>query len=111
MRAVLNFVCLVAVAVACGFTTHDFIAHRAREHYYSDAFGGKYAAIVENNIDALQGGAPFPGKRFPPFCVLRVGFFPVLCGLFPDYLYTCGSDHNAGEGEGKRDECPVVLLF
>ena len=72
-------VALVGIAIAslthaCGFTTHDLIAHRAGAYYYTDMFGGKYDAIVSANLDAIQGGAPFP-----------------------DYLYECGSDHNDGE--------------
>ena len=59
---------------ACGFTTHDLIAHRARTYYYTDMFGGKYAAIANGNVGSVQAGAPFP-----------------------DYLYECGNDHNDGE--------------
>ena len=59
---VLAAVLVLPAVNACGFTTHDFIAHRAREHFYDDAFGGKYSALVEANLGALQGGAPFPGR-------------------------------------------------
>ena len=66
MRPLLVLAAFAAVAglpcaLGCGMTTHDLIAHRAMQHFYSDAFGGKYEAIIAGNVDAVQGGAPFPG--------------------------------------------------
>ena len=59
---------------ACGMVTHAAIAQRAANYYYQERTDSRYADILSRNRDALSSGAPFP-----------------------DYLYTCGSDHDAGE--------------
>jgi hypothetical protein len=94
---VLAAVLVLPAVYACGFTTHDFIAHRAREHFYDDAFGGKYSALVEANLDALQGGAPFPGRRSSHACLLIAVYFitfwdthPVHSSFYPwNSLFRC----------------------
>ncbi|KAK3234000.1 hypothetical protein CYMTET_55729 [Cymbomonas tetramitiformis] len=57
-------------------TTHTLIAERARVKFYTYTDGNttQYKRLLDKHEDALQGGAPFP-----------------------DYLYTCGTDHDAGE--------------
>eukprot|EP00854_Cymbomonas_tetramitiformis_P017079 gene17079-20300_t len=61
---------------SCGMTTHTLIAERARVKFYTYTDGNttQYKRLLDKHEDALQGGAPFP-----------------------DYLYTCGTDHDAGE--------------
>lgn len=64
---------LAACAAACGFTTHDFIAHRAQQYFYHDFVGGgKYTDIIAASVNAVQGGAPFPGALLPPPHILCV---------------------------------------
>ncbi len=80
---------------------------------------GKYEAIANNNVHAIQGGAPFPGARLPGTrCVPYAMHWdtPLVASAVPtfrhlpaplhytppshptDYLYECGSDHQDGEG-------------
>jgi len=56
----------------CGMVTHNLIAERAVEFYNAEF--DSYNDLLAAYRDALQGGAPFP-----------------------DYLYSCGDDHDAGE--------------
>lgn len=65
-------IALLAVVNGCGFTTHNLIAHRAMFHF-KERFAG-YNELLNKYPNAVLGGAPFP-----------------------DYLYTCGSDHSDGE--------------
>ena len=76
MRAALLVSLLCARASACGFTVHQISARRALLNYYQPgAFADSgYEALLSSHVGALLGGAPFP-----------------------DYLYTCGSDHDDGE--------------
>ena len=57
-------------------TSHNVIARRAMEfeRWSSDARRSAFEGLSFDRIDAVQGGAPWP-----------------------DYLYACGDDHNAGE--------------
>jgi hypothetical protein len=53
----------------CGMTTHDVIAHRAAEYYFTERFEG-YRQIIDNFRNAVEGGAPFPEYAFRlPRCV------------------------------------------
>lgn len=62
-------------SAACGLTTHSMVAHRARSYFFADAPNRPgYAALMTAHLDDLIAGAPFP-----------------------DYLYLCGKDHDAGE--------------
>lgn len=66
----------VGIVSGAGFTTHNLVARRATEfERFTDAESEQaFKGLNRDRIDALQGGAPFP-----------------------DYLYACGDDHNAGE--------------
>jgi len=59
-----------------GFTTHNVVARRATEfeRFSDEETKEAFSGLNKYRIDALQGGAPFP-----------------------DYLYACGDDHDAGE--------------
>lgn len=74
---VLSLVTIFSMSMVngCGFTTHSNVAHRARDYYFNASIP-KYQAIVQNHVDAVIGGAPAP-----------------------DYLYTCGTNHDAGEAD------------
>jgi hypothetical protein len=74
-----SFLLLSAIpgAYSAGMTAHNVIAHRAAAFERFNSSPEKLAAfsgLSLDRVDALQGGAPFP-----------------------DYLYACGDDHNAGE--------------
>lgn len=63
-------------AESAGFTSHNTAARRASQY---ELFGPNFnpddfAGLAAARPDAIQGGAPFP-----------------------DYLYVCGDDHDAGE--------------
>ena len=62
---------------AAGMTSHNVIARRAMEYERYQGSEDKkraFEGLSRDRIDAIQGGAPWP-----------------------DYLYACGEDHNAGE--------------
>jgi hypothetical protein len=63
-------------AYSAGFTTHNVAARRATEfeRFTDEQVEAAFRGLNKYRVDALQGGAPFP-----------------------DYLYACGDDHNAGE--------------
>eukprot|EP00042_Codosiga_hollandica_P054489 m.738714 g.738714 ORF g.738714 m.738714 type:complete len:865 (+) comp58911_c0_seq1:2-2596(+) len=67
-------VALVCGCEGCGMTTHNVIANRARQWFLDAGWVLNATSLLNTHIDALQGGAPYP-----------------------DYLYECGTDHNAGE--------------
>lgn len=77
-RGVVSFSLLLLINSA-GFTTHNTASRRASQFEY---FGPESATfhpeqfygLARSRPDAVQGGTPFP-----------------------DYLYACGSDHDAGE--------------
>jgi len=64
----------------CGMTTHNVIANRALNHFFflnpqlQPIVSTNYTELIFNNLGSVLGGAPFP-----------------------DYLYTCGTNHSAGE--------------
>ena len=60
---------------SAGFTTHNIAASRASQYEYFNSSPRAFYGLSQDRFDAVQGGAPFP-----------------------DYLYTCGDDHDAGEG-------------
>lgn len=52
---------VAVVSLGCGFTTHDTIATRAVNYFFTpSAYGDKYTRLLAANGDAIQGGAPFP---------------------------------------------------
>lgn len=64
---------------AAGFTSHNTAARRTSQFEYfgpaSETFNpDSYFGLATDRSDAIQGGAPFP-----------------------DYLYACGDEHDAGE--------------
>ena len=59
---------------SAGFTTHNIAASRASQYEYFNSSPRAFYGLSKDRFDAIQGGAPFP-----------------------DYLYTCGDDHDAGE--------------
>lgn len=61
-------------ASSCGFSTHMTIAHRALEHLWTPQTYPEYQQILAASRGAFIAGAPFP-----------------------DYLYTCGNNHDDGE--------------
>lgn len=65
--------CCAVGAAGCGFVTHNLVAHRAAQHMFQFDDMPEYGRILRENVDAMQGGAPFP-----------------------DYLYSCGN-HDAAE--------------
>ena len=76
---VLLFTSLPLIAKGAGFTTHNEAARRASQYEYfgpeSETFNSTFFnGLAMERADAIQGGAPFP-----------------------DYLYTCGDEHDAGE--------------
>ena len=63
-------------ATPAGMTTHNIIARLSTlyEGRFSPLATDGFDGLLHDRIDAMQGGAPFP-----------------------DYLYACGDDHDAGE--------------
>ena len=74
--ALLLALALALVAVddtsAAGMTAHNVMAHRALQHFNESVPG--FEALARGNWPSVSAGAPFP-----------------------DYLYTCGDSHDAGE--------------
>lgn len=61
---------------SAGMTSHNVIARRATEYerFTSPSKVEAFKGLSRDRIDSLQAGSPFP-----------------------DYLYACGDDHDAGE--------------
>lgn len=78
MRSLSCFVLLsfVSSALGAGFASHNIAARRATEfEYFAPTSDPKsFYGLATARTDALQAGAPYP-----------------------DYLYTCGDEHDAGE--------------
>lgn len=77
----MKLICLSLLAsipgiLACGFTTHQVISHRAYNYYYigADPRYPSFAELIGNQIPSMEAGAPYP-----------------------DYLYECGTNHSDGE--------------
>jgi hypothetical protein len=75
----LNIVFWLPRIHSAGFTSHNTAARRASQYEYfgpeSKTFKPRsYYGLAADRTDAIQGGAPFP-----------------------DYLYSCGDNHDAGE--------------
>ena len=73
----LSLLVTLAVTVGgAGMVTHNVIARRATEfeRWSTEDRAAAFEGLSKDRVDALQGGSPFP-----------------------DYLYACGDDHNAGE--------------
>lgn len=66
----------VITAEGAGMTSHNVIARRAMEfeRWSSSDRKEAFEGLSRERIDAVQGGSPWP-----------------------DYLYACGDDHDAGE--------------
>ena len=68
----------VSLSAGAGFTSHNVAARRASQFEYfgpeTNEFNPSYFyGLAEDRSDAIQGGSPFP-----------------------DYLYACGTEHDAG---------------
>ncbi len=65
-----------SMVLGAGMTAHNVISRRATqyERYSSEAAAAAFSGLALDRHDALQAGSPFP-----------------------DFLYACGDDHNAGE--------------
>mmetsp|Transcript_2491 Transcript_2491/g.3823 ORF Transcript_2491/g.3823 Transcript_2491/m.3823 type:complete len:644 (+) Transcript_2491:52-1983(+) len=93
----------VSLSAGAGFTSHNVAARRASQFEYfgpeTNEFKPSYFyGLAEDRSDAIQGGSPFP-----------------------DYLYACGTEHDAGEeahwtpfqiysAEYIRDQYPTWML-
>ena len=71
--------CIVALlltvgAAGCGMTTHQTISHRALMAMYDPVEYPSMRTLLETQKDSLFAGSPYP-----------------------DYLYTCGNNHDDGE--------------
>ena len=130
---------LLPLVAGCGFTTHNLIARRAKvrqwrfraghlrypqlvaarpgiglgcggqDFFYRSRLPG-YEDIIRDNPDAVL------GVRLPERRINRVAlwsWFVLWQGApFPDYLYTCGSNHDDGEwvsgalaAERRKSDC------
>jgi hypothetical protein len=71
----LSFVTLLPVAaMACGFTVHMLVSHRAFSTFASTPRKPAIMDDLAENTGSLYAGSPYP-----------------------DYLYACGSNHDNGE--------------